>query len=315
VVCDLIESNERAEKPVLVQREETNGAPRHAVAHGTELRFRHGGWATRRAKVRAAMVRADLPAARLQRFDDCGSGAWIEQNQETGDLRVTANYCHDRFCHPCQGGRARTLRSSIEAKAKKSTRLQHVVLTLKHSPSPLSDQLDHLQNCWAKLRRNRTFKAWAKGGAAIIEHKRAANGQWHPHVHLVLEGDVPEHELSKLWRTITRDSDVVNVSQIRDVKKAAGVLAAYVTKPADSAIFEDADALLEHVASSHGRHTISTFGAWRGTPLTAHADTTDTNTPKWKAIAPLADIVSRALRGDRRCEMMWTMVKWTRGKP
>jgi len=147
--------------------------------------------------------------------------------------------------------------------------VRFVTLTLRHSRTPLEDQLDRLYRSFNVLRRRKFWLAHVDGGAAFCETKVSEkDGLWHPHLHLVVVGSyMDQRTLSQEWLAVTGDSSVVDISRVRDEKTVGFYITKYVSKPLDSSLFTDESLLQEAIVALSGRRLCMTFGSWRGTPL------------------------------------------------
>jgi hypothetical protein len=233
-----------------------------------ERTFRHNGWHTTRERVRAALRRNLVPASRLERFDNCGAGCMVQRKAGTEQLRLSACYCHDRFCLPCASTRSRLIARNLSDFIGDS-QCRHIVLTLKHSHTPLGDQFDRLVQSFAKLRRSFLWGSTVKGGGYFFECKRSACGQFfHPHLHVLVKGSyIPVRELSDAWLKVTGDSHYVHVQLVKCKTEVVNYAAKYASKPFDPSIFKRDSWLDECIAALRGRRLCGTFGEWRGRGL------------------------------------------------
>ena len=241
------------------------------------------------------MVRTMQPLPRRNRFAECGAGLWVQMRDDHQDIRLVANCCHDRFCIPCGNARAAVLLGNLRRKVA-DLRPLFVTFTLRHSPTPLKDQIDRLFRSFLALRRRAFFKDRVRGGAAFLELKISSkDGLWHPHLHILADGSfLPHADLAAEWHAITGDSSIVDVRRPPDVAQVASYVTKYVTKPADSTVFDHPDKLDEMIIALKGRHLVECFGTWRGLKLLkpehdGHA---------WVQKAPLERLIQAALHGD-----------------
>ncbi|MBA7570164.1 hypothetical protein ES708_11911 [subsurface metagenome] len=271
--------------------------PQRAIA------WRHSGWRHRRELTRSAMVALDLPDKRLAAYDDCGWGGWVWQSPEDPHTyRVTANYCHDRWCLPCGATRGRTIAHTL-ADLIGDKHVRFVTLTLKHRDCPLADQLARLRKCLARLRRTALWRRCVTAGAVFWEIKytgQANSGDigWHPHVHLLVQGEylpnkAPDRPLSKLWHRITGDSYIVDIRRPKSRAEVIHYVTKYASKPLDASVFAAPHLTEQAMRALHGWRTCTTIGSWRGTPLTRQSP----DLP-WISVGPLAEILSQADAGD-----------------
>lgn len=260
-----------------------------------EKAFRHGGWLLERARVREALVRAEVSAARLERFDECGSDCVAEYSPSRSKYRLRACYCGDRFCLPCCRARARRVENSLRQMIGNCTPL-FITLTLKNSDEPLRKILDHLIRSFAKLRRCQTWSENVKAGAYVIEIKKGLGSRlWHVHLHVLCLGKMPwKTELSDSWRVSSEGSYIVDVQRCFKSEKAIGYVAKYATKGWTAEVTRDRDALLECMCALRGRRLFGTFGAWRSVEL----DVEDDGPSDWRRVGSLTKILSDHLGGQ-----------------
>lgn len=265
-----------------------------------EQQFRHSGWAVRRRQVYDCLCRLSQTPARIDRFCNCGSGCVVEANTLTGDTRFAANYCHDRLCAPCGAARSsRVTRALIAEAGQKMVRF--CTFTLRHSNTPLKDQIDRLYRSFAALRRRRWFLDRVSGGAAVLEIKLGREGLWHVHLHcLVLGKFLPQADLAKEWHAVTGDSYIVDVRKVDDGHNSIRYVSAYVGKPVDASIYQDPARLDEAATALRGRRVINTWGVWAKLDLDADDDTGGV----WVVVGTLRDLLRDAANGDRAAAMM-----------
>lgn len=236
-----------------------------------ETSFRHSGWAATRQKMLDALQRTGANANRQTAFCNCGSQCVVLVHEETGQVKMESNKCHDRFCQPCATERSRTIvRNLLEATAGKE--LRFITLTLKHCELRLNLHLDRLYTCFTRLRERSFWKEHVKGAAAFLEIKVSKDGRlWHPHIHILAEGRyIPKEILSSEWLAVTGDSYIIDVRYVNDPKKTAAYIAKYASKPLDPTLFRDPEKLDEAVVCLKGRRLCTTLGSWRGIELEKH---------------------------------------------
>jgi hypothetical protein len=266
-----------------------------------EESFRHGGWATRRAKMLAGMEAAGYSEGRLERFKCCGSLATVEQEKSTGELRVRASYCKDRWCRPCGNARVRLIADNLRKKLDGSRHL-HIVLTKKHKAEPLAGQVTELYKRFSKLRKKKLWKNAVDGGATFLQcHVSEADGLWHVHLHTIARGKwLDARELSAAWLKVTGDSDNVHVSAINDDDAVVREVTRYAAKPVDGDTTDDPDALAELMRALTGRHLCFTWGRWRGWKLTEMPP--DDRSKVWVVLGRLDELAVRAKAGEEHAK-------------
>jgi hypothetical protein len=255
----------------------------------------HKGWEDKRQKVWAALHTIGAKSHRLDRFANCGSACYVEYSPKDKRARLSANFCHDRFCLRCGAARARTASRVIEAHLQKKL-VRFATLTLRRNRCSLTDQITRLLRCFAELRRNSVWKSTVAGGCAFLEVKWIAKSKaWHPHLHLLIETPwLPQKELSERWYAITGDSYIVDIRPIKESRHAANYVCKYASKPMDDSAFNNASALAELIKAMRGRRTIITFGTWRGLDL----DKPTSDPGDWVRMGRLVDLLADASAGD-----------------
>lgn len=262
----------------------------------SDIGFRHSGWLPLRRKV-AAAIAAEWPhSPRHERFSSCGLNAWVARHPDNpSDLRVQADYCHDRWCLPCARQRARLLSSNL-ARGTKGQPCRFVTLTLRSRDEPLAPLVNKLYRCFALLRRTNLWRAKVAGGAAILEVVRGKTTErWHPHLHVLVHGSYIPHPLLKAeWLRITVDSSIVDVRPCRTESELIRYVTKYVSKPIPAGVAKNAGLLRELIAALHKKRLCATFGSWRGIKLTDAGPVVN-----WVFVGSLASIRYRAESGDQ----------------
>lgn len=288
--------------PLLDPLETKSAAPQDVTpwglivtTHDPAVVFRHSGWQRTRVQVYAALQAANVGPRRLRAFALCGSDPWLVQSaDDPADFKIRMNTCHSRWCVPCNAARAHTIAANLQAKISDRTHY-FVTLTLKHSDTPLSDQLDRIYASFRDLRSREYWRTRVFGGGAVLEIKFSVRSQqWHPHLHIFCHGrGLERFPLSDQWFRVTGDSFIVDVDTIRDSRDVTRYVTKYVTKPVPHPIVKRQPLLLEMIQALHRRRSVLTFGDWRGYRLSKPLDAT-----VWHECCPLDELFSRVQRGD-----------------
>lgn len=285
--------------------------------------FRHFNWRRKRAKVIATLNNAGTSPQALYNFINCGAECVLEWSEEEQRHRIRGSYCHSRHCEPCMKAKSSLIAANLRNKlnADPSRQYRFITLTLKHSTTPLIDQIKRLYASFKKLRSNKVWAATQHGGAAMLEVKwNPRNREWHPHLHVVAEGlYLDKDELSAAWHKATGDSWMTDIRSLDKTKDVAFYVAKYVTKGTNNDVWEDADASMEWVLATKGLRTCATYGGWRGFKLLAKPPAGT----GWKPVALLRDVIARARRGELHAIMLLDNLQETmqydphrkRGKP
>lgn len=209
---------------------------------------------------------AETPSEKTARLiRSCGRFPVICAKAESGELvRVWAR-CKSRLCPTCGVIRARQLRDDLRELVKSIDAPKLLTLTLRSSDAPLGDQVATLRASLKRLRRSKAWKRHVRGGLAVIEVTyNAARGQWHPHLHLLVDGSYwRQAKIADLWEGITGSSRIVDVRAVHDRAAAVGYCLKYVLKTQTMPDVPPAR-LSEWVVAMKGQRMAQTFGTLHG---------------------------------------------------
>lgn len=270
-----------------------------------EENFRHSGWKHGRIKTFEAMIACNVSPNRLDAFANCGTHCVVQYSASRQQYRLCASYCHDRFCAPCAAAKAAKM-SRRFMKAAKGKVLRFVTLTLKHNKNALSDQLSRLMSCFAQLRRRTVWKDAVTGGAAFVEVKLSKfDGCWHPHLHVLVEGNYIEQKaLSLAWYAVTGDSYVVDIRKLSSLEEVIGYVTKYAGKPVGGVVLETPERLQEAVTTMRGKRFCTAFGNWHNVSF----DDDDDGLKDWGTISSLAGLLNAAGTGNHLAVRIYTAV-------
>ncbi len=134
--------------------------------------------------------------------------------------------CHLPVCVDCQETKslrelARILPKFLQLlKDNPDLKLAFMTLTLRSDKKRgLRRGCGQIKKHFAKLRDRKVWKDCI-GGVGRIENTFNRKLGWHPHIHnlLLLNEYLPQAELSDKWQAITRDSMVVDIRQVHELK-------------------------------------------------------------------------------------------------
>jgi len=216
-----------------------------------------------------AQVGGDDGAKKLIQFDGCRSHAWFVRHKVSGMVRVASSRCGLRWCPICIKTRRMILTSAVGKWMDPIGRPKFLTLTLKHSDSPLSEQIDNLYGFFKELKRSKYFKKRVSGGVWFFQVKLSeTDGRYHPHLHILLDSKFLDwNELKSIWERVTHGSKVVDVRAVGNKKKAVEYVARYASAPCELSDLPHHIAL-DVVKSLHGRRIVGTFGSAKGVKLT-----------------------------------------------
>ena len=281
---------------------------RQPIASEVETVFRHQNWEAQRQLIRRHMLEGGAARTALDRFDNCGAECVVEWSEALQTFRLRASYCKNRHCQPCQKAKngliSANLRNRIEVDGRvEKHKFRFLTLTLKHSDEPLTDQIKRLYDCFSRLRNTTLWKNTQLGGVSMFEVTLTDKGEWHPHLHIIMEGHfVKAEKLKAKWLAITGDSNRIDLQEVKSGKDAVHYVSKYVTKGVADNIWRDKDKAQEWLAASKGLRTATTFGSWRGYKLLQHDPATTTK--DWKPIGTLQAIYQRACSGSMPDEIL-----------
>jgi hypothetical protein len=285
-----------------------------------ELDYRHGWWSEDRERIRRALYRGGFPQARIERFENCGSAAFVHVHKQHHTPRISANCCRDRFCKPCAVTNSRLIGGNLADRLadRRWGRFTHMVFTLKSRRTPLSVEIDRLYAAFKRLRgyrlgtvprtkkhRGRMVNWWSwhvRGGAAFcqvtlnLKDDSPDYGLWHVHMHVIAAARfIDKAAIESLWKIATGDSYVVELRAIDSREAAAAEVASYAARGVEKLDELGPEKLDELIRAFSGRRLCFTFGEWRGWRLTA---TPVFNPDEWVTVGRLDEIIERADAGD-----------------
>ena len=222
----------------------------------------HRVWDTRKAAtddVAALYAQAHVRAIakHADKLADCSQTVTLTDliNRETGETGHKAESwkCRGRHCPICQSARARKLHRAFSAalpavmeQAPKSVFLLLTLTVRNCSITALRETLAEMGKAWKRLIRKPEFQivhGWIRG----TEVTRAANGEAHPHFHVLLlvppgyfsgQAYIKQSRWGELWREAAK-LDYSPIVDIRRVKTPESGLseaikaATYSVKPSE----------------------------------------------------------------------------------
>jgi hypothetical protein len=290
----------------------------HPPAAPEEVAFLHGGWLPKRRRVRDALTRAGVGAARLARFDNCGGGGFVLVDFDAERVKLAVPFCRDRHCDVCGRRRGTVVQANLCDKIEGEKHL-HVILTQRHDDAPLREQIDRLFRWFSKLRETSLWKNATDGGCYVLEVTlNLDTRQWHPHLHVIARGEfLNQWRLSEAWEKITGGSTNVRVRPVNNALAAADEVAKYVSKPLHPSVLADPERAAEFVQAIAGRRLINTFGTWRGWKLLDDPNTG--SDARWVCWGSLIGTLAAAAAGDRRSRVILRLLeeqnKWLARPP
>ena len=102
--------------------------------------------------------------SRTEHLDDCRKIAWFVRDSESGKVRISANYCHLRWCPLCANAKKTFVAFNLREWLKTANYPKMVTLTMQHTNAPLGHQINHLYQSFRELRKTKLFKRTVTGG-------------------------------------------------------------------------------------------------------------------------------------------------------
>jgi len=197
----------------------------------------------------------------LSKFEQCRVSSWFARHVDTGEVKVFSAACRLRWCSLCSDARRGFVTHQVTEWIQRARHPKFLTVTLKHSDAPLAHQVTSLYKYFRNFRKTKYFRNSVPGGIWFFQIKRSKNtGQWHPHIHCVIEGNyMPQKKLSRMWRDITFGSTIVDIRPVRNLEKGAAEVARYASTPADLKS-NSPDDYVEMFQSLHGRRSCGTWG-------------------------------------------------------
>lgn len=248
--------------------------PETTPPDASELSYRGrfmAGWEKEYAATESAykFIYGSPSNSHLSGIRECRKFATFAREKITGEIKVFASSCRDRWCPMCAAQKAAYAKDQTELYTRSLKVPRFLTLTLRNDVQSLESQIDFLQDCFRRLRCRKFWRDNVTGGIWFLQVKRGKNsGCWHPHLHILLDGNYLEQgELSKLWELVTFGSVVLDIRKIHNVEAAAKYVARYSARPARLAE-ESMDDRIEIIKALQGKRLCGTFGTAKSVTLT-----------------------------------------------
>jgi len=228
----------------------------------------------------------------LMGIRECRKYAEFKREKQTGDVKVFSYSCRDRWCPMCSGQKASYAKDATEVYLKAMTAPRFLTLTLKNDISDLKSQIEFLQQSFRRIRQRAYWKKNVTGGIWFLQVKRGKNsGCWHPHLHIVIDGEYMEQaRLSALWDLVTFGSPVIDIQSITNPEETAKYVARYCARPAYLKDMPLTDRV-EVVTALFGKRLCGTFGNAKAVTLTPPKVE---DTGEWSTIGYHDEVVNKA---------------------
>lgn len=173
-----------------------------------------------------------------------------------------AGYCRDRLCPTCMRRRASKVRSRLCGLVASMNAPRFLTLGERDNDDPLKSRMDRITAALRRFRRTDTWKRHVRGGVMVWEVTRnVEKGTWHPHVHLIIDGEFwPFEQLYAAWNACLGHTGSAKIEACHDRHRSARYLAKYLAKDAEVA-FWPRETIREFADGMHRRRLIATFGS------------------------------------------------------
>jgi len=208
-------------------------------------------------------------ATHLLNIRECRKFAKFAWDKNTGDVKIFSSACRDRWCPMCAAAKAAYAKEQTKIYIESLKIPRFLTLTLRNDPSTLKDQIEFLQDAFRRLRLRAFWRKNVTGGIWFLQVKRGKDsGCWHPHLHILLDGNYMEQsEISRLWELVTYGSPVIDIRKIHNAEAAAMYVSRYVARPALLSDMNMEDRI-EVILALHGKRLCGTFGNGKAVTLT-----------------------------------------------
>lgn len=257
-----------ADLSTLLEPPETSSPNR--FKQGYRARFMRGKEKEYEATLETYRALSENPSdSHVNALCDCRKYASFKREDSSGEVKVFASSCHDRWCPMCAGQKASYAKEQTQLYLESLRHPRMLTLTLKNDPGDLKSQIDFLTASFRTLRQRAFWKKNVTGGIWFLQVKRGKDsGCWHPHLHIILDGYSMEHsDLSALWKQVTFNSPVVWIEAVHDIENAAKYVARYCSRPAMLADMPLIDRV-EVISALFRRRMAGTFGTGKTVTLT-----------------------------------------------
>jgi len=253
-------------------------------------------------------MRTDYPRpAKIRRFNLCGAMFYVLQSTTDPTLwKIVSDTCRDRWCIPCARHRAATITANLLPLIQ-GKEIRMLTLTLQANATSLRAQLDKLLASFSTLRRSAVWQQHISGGAAMIEITRGRNeDHWHPHLHILVEGQFfPKQLLRAAWETASGGSYIVDLRRVWDPESVVHYVTKYATKPAHASLWKDQNALQEAMNALRGRKLLISFGTWQHFNLL-----TPPSTGEWTNYGHVFELDLKSRQGDLAASAILHYLTW-----
>lgn len=237
------------------------------------------------------------------KMDDCCRSPFIAINRETSEIRIHEFRCKLRHCPYCGKLRAAQLCAKILPLIQKMDDVRRIDLTTKSNDDPIREQFRHIVKCFAELRKTDLWKAhYSKGFYSLEATHNNETDQWHPHIHIIVDGEYLKHaRLKKLWHEITGDSTIIWLKRCATQSQAVYYVNKYVTKTQDPSLVPD-HRIAEWALALKGMRFVNLFGGLRHDKINDEDERPKMNIHIY---TPMSQLSNAICEGDKEAQEIW----------
>lgn len=222
----------------------------------------HTVWAERLRVLEAMMShKGNSLGGRAARIESCCCSPMFCMGSD-GKPKVSLGLCRDRLCPTCQRYRGKAMAARLTACIRTMDAPRFITLTLKHEPGPLSEGIRRLAEAFRLVRKGKRWRSRVIGGVYTIEITRNADtGDWHPHLHAVVDGSFyKQSDLSADWSAASGGSTIVHIQSVPSRASVAAYISKYVSKPAQMPSWTN-ETICEYALALAGKRMVHTWGS------------------------------------------------------
>ncbi len=241
--------------------------------------------------------------SRSARLSECRTLAHFARNVKTGLVKVVSSSCHQRWCPMCSATRRWFLTQQVKSWLKDVRQPKFLTLTLAHDDIRLEHQIDFLYTCFKKYRNLKLLKNHIRGGVWFFQiHRSKRDKLWHPHLHCVIDSPwIDKYKLSADWKHVTRDSEIINIKEVKHPDKMAEYVARYAARPSLLSSL-DVPGRHELLQTLHGRRLVGTWGNARTISLRPGKPP---DADDWENVGYYKEVFHRINEDDPKAKAIW----------
>lgn len=189
----------------------------------------------------------------------CGKDEWYRTCRNCRTVKAFSYRCSLKFCPKCNWRISRERANVVKHWSLLVKQPKHVVLTRRNSSMISRDLLRHTMKGFAKLRRQKEWKA-ATGGCVSMEVTNESRG-WHVHLHVLVDARwLPAGILAKRWGALMgQDFAIVKIQDCRQFQYLNEVTK-YVVKASEMSKWPGEE-IAAFIGSVRGVRMFAPFGS------------------------------------------------------